>query len=514
MPRYFIYARKSTEDGERQQLSIPAQIEELRTFSHKENLQVVDTLIESKTAKKPGRKIFNEMLERVEAGEADGIISWHADRLARNAVDAGRIIYLLDTKKLVDLKFPTVMFQNNPNGLFMLSIAFGQSKYYVDSLSENTKRGLRQKIRQGGYPSLAPVGYLNERLDKTISIDRKKAPIILEAFNLYSTGNYSMEAICKFLAANKVLGVRANKLMKVDIVKRILTNPFYYGYFRYNGELYPGRHKALITKKFFDQVQSVVAKRGYASPAQPHNLPFAGFIRCGQCGFIITGETKTKFYKTTNHTARYTYYRCTKKSKHIKCSQKFIREEILAGQLNDLIKKHSLPDQWGKEFYQRIDGEEKTITQSLNESGQALKLELKVIQNKLECLLDSYLDKVIDRDDYLDKKNQLMGRKKDLEENLVNLLPSQTAWLGPFRDWVKQGLQASRIADPATDYYSKRQFLLNTGSDFRLKDKKAYFLSGKHPAALGAAATIRDLERDRGVEPLSSPWKGDVEPIN
>lgn len=59
MPRYFIYARKSTEDGERQQLSIPAQIEELRTFSHKENLQVVDTLIESKTAKKPGRKIFN-----------------------------------------------------------------------------------------------------------------------------------------------------------------------------------------------------------------------------------------------------------------------------------------------------------------------------------------------------------------------------------------------------------------------------------------------------------------------
>src|SRR3989344_3908838 len=406
MPKYFIYARKSTDDEERQQLSIPAQIDELKAFSQKENLEVADTLIESKTAKK-----------------------------------AGRNIYLLDTKKLVDLKFPTVYFQNNPNGLFMLSIAFGQSKYYVDSLSENTKRGLRQKIRQGGYPSLAPVGYLNERLDKTISIDRKKAPIILEAFNLYSTGNYSMEAICKFLAANKVLGVRANKLMKVDIVKRILTNPFYYGYFRYNGELYPGRHKALIT-------------------------------------------------------------------------QKFIREEILAGHLNDLIKKHSLPDQWGKEFYQRIDAEEKTITQSLNQSGQALKLELKVIQNKLASLLDSYLDKVIDRDDYLDKKNQLMGRKKDLEEQLINLLPSQTAWLGPFRDWVKQGLQASRIADQATDYYTKRQFLINTGSDFRLKEKKAYFLSGKHPAALGAAATIRDLERDRRVELLYSAWKADVEPIN
>ena len=149
MPKYFIYARKSTDDEERQLLSIPAQIDELRTYAKKENLEVIDTLIESKTAKKPGRKIFNELLSRIEAGEADGIISWHPDRLARNAVDAGRIIYLLDTKKLIDLKFPTVYFQNNPNGLFMLSIAFGQSKYYVDSLSENTKRGLRQKNPSG-----------------------------------------------------------------------------------------------------------------------------------------------------------------------------------------------------------------------------------------------------------------------------------------------------------------------------------------------------------------------------
>ena len=93
MPKYFIYCRKSTEDEERQQLSIPAQIDELRTFAQKENLEVLDTLIESKTAKSPGRKIFNQMLLRLEAGEADGIISWHPDRLARNAVDAGRIIY-------------------------------------------------------------------------------------------------------------------------------------------------------------------------------------------------------------------------------------------------------------------------------------------------------------------------------------------------------------------------------------------------------------------------------------
>ena len=133
-PSYILYARKSTESEERQQLSIPAQIDELRSYAQKENLSLIDVLTESKTAKEIGRPIFNEMISRIVNGEANGILSWNPDRLARNAVDAGQIIHLLDTGKLLDLKFPTVLFQNNPQGLFMLSIAFGQSKYYVDSL--------------------------------------------------------------------------------------------------------------------------------------------------------------------------------------------------------------------------------------------------------------------------------------------------------------------------------------------------------------------------------------------
>ena len=513
MPKYFIYARKSTDDEERQLLSIPAQIDELCTFAQKENLEVLDTFIESKTAKKPGRKIFNDMLSRIEAGEADGIITWHADRLARNAVDAGRIIYLLDTKKLVDLKFPTVMFQNNPQGLFMLSIAFGQSKYYVDSLSENTKRGLRQKLKTGGYPSHAPLGYLNDRLNKTVIEDTKKAPIVKQAFELYLTGNYTLLQISDFFASHGIYSKNHRKL-KSWTVKHILVNPFYYGNFRYNGEIYQGRHKPLITKKFFDQVQEVAVKRGHVQPKSHYNFPFAGFMKCGHCDFTITGETKTKFYKGTNRTARYTYYRCTRKNKVIDCHQPFIREEVLVEQLNELIKKHSLPEEWGKEFYQRIDDEEKQITQSLIQSGQALKLKLAAIKSRLDQLLESYLDKVIDRDDYLEKKNQLMGQKKDLEEQLVNLHDSQTAWLGPFRDWVKLALQAKEISGSTTDYYSKRHFLLNTGSDFRLRDKKTYFPSRKPWAALGAAAPIRNWERDREVESLFAPWKGAVEPLN
>lgn len=111
------------------------------------------------------------------------------DRLARNSIDGGRIIYLLDTGKLTTLKFPTFRFESDPQGKFMLNIMFGQSKYYVDSLSENTKRGLREKVRRGEFPHQAPIGYLNDYRTKKIIVDRERAPLVKEAFEMYATGD-------------------------------------------------------------------------------------------------------------------------------------------------------------------------------------------------------------------------------------------------------------------------------------------------------------------------------------
>ncbi len=147
--KFFLYARKSTDVEDKQVLSIEAQITELRAFAKQNNLAIVQELTEKQSAKIPGRPIFGEMLKRIEHGEADGILAWHPDRLARNSVDGGQIIYLIDCGRIAALKFPQFWFEPTPQGKFMLNIAFGQSKYYVDSLSENTKRGLRQKVRRG-----------------------------------------------------------------------------------------------------------------------------------------------------------------------------------------------------------------------------------------------------------------------------------------------------------------------------------------------------------------------------
>src|SRR3989338_5515738 len=175
--KFFLYARKSTDVEDKQVLSIEAQITELRAYAKTEGLNIVEEFIEKQSAKIPGRPIFGKMLKRIECGEVSGIVSWHPDRLARNSVAGGQIIYFLDIGKLAMLKFPSHWFENTPQGKFSLSMAFVQSKYYVDSLSENTKRGLRQKVRMGIFPRQAPLGYINDSRTKTIVLEKKKAKL-------------------------------------------------------------------------------------------------------------------------------------------------------------------------------------------------------------------------------------------------------------------------------------------------------------------------------------------------
>jgi DNA invertase Pin-like site-specific DNA recombinase len=184
--RYFIYVRKSTDDLSHQVRSIDDQKAELRAIARTERLHVVEVLEEKQTAKAPGRPVFNAMLDRIERGEASGIIAWHPDRLARNSIDGGKIIYFIDTRKIIDLRFPTFPFEPTPSGKFMLGIMFNQSKYYVDNLSENIRRGIRNKLKNGIKPNKTPLGYLNDRNTRSIVVDPSRAPLIRKSFELYS----------------------------------------------------------------------------------------------------------------------------------------------------------------------------------------------------------------------------------------------------------------------------------------------------------------------------------------
>ena len=406
MTKYFIYARKSTDEPEKQILSIEAQITELKEFAEKENLEIAETFIESQMAKEPGRPIFNDMLLKIERGNAEGILAWHPDRLARNSVDGGKIIYLIDTGKIISLKFPTFWFEPTPQGKFMLNIAFGQSKYYVDNLSENVKRGLRQKVRRGEYPGVAPTGYLNDKAIKKMVKDPERFRLVRKLFELYATGNYSLKELRKIITDFGLLS-RNGKILSVSNIQIILSNPFYYGVFKFHGELYQGNHEPAIAKKLFDKCQEIMKEKSRPKKRSEIIYPFRGLLKCGECGCAITSETHKG----------YNYYRCTKKK--IVCSQKYVREENLSKQVSEILQKVSLPSVWTKKMIAKLGKEKEENVQADRAFAQNLKSQIAELNDKLDKLLDNQLDGVISTEEYVAKKQKILNQKIEISEKLI-----------------------------------------------------------------------------------------------
>ena len=468
---YYIYVRKSTDVEDKQVLSVEAQIVELRKYAADNNMKIAGVIVEKRSAKMPGRKKFNAMMKNIEAGKANGILSWHPDRLARNSVDGGHIIYLLDQTRLQSLKFPTFWFENTSQGKFMLSMAFSQSKYYVDNLSENTKRGLRQKVRRGEFPGPAPIGYINHTKTKTIIVDKRRAPLVIEAFELYARGDQKLQNIADLLAA-KGIKTSGGLPLKKDQIKYMLTNPFYYGHFRYCGEVHEGKHKAIMEKKLFDAVQLVVEKRGHRQKGTTAPQIFCGLLRCETCGLCITAEKKIKHQKNGN-VHEYVYYRCTRKHKTIVCKEPPITEPNLIVQLADILQSYALPKSWANTLNEMLSEDEKKAEQSSGVIIADAQDKISNLQGKLQRLLDSYLDQDIDQPTYRAKQAELMSEKKSLEEKVGKLTLAANAWVEPMRQWIKRASDLNRIARTAEPHAIKNAFAEIEGLNLFLKSKKA-----------------------------------------
>ncbi|HEY2091303.1 MAG TPA: recombinase family protein [Thermoanaerobaculia bacterium] len=334
--KYFIYCRKSSEEDDRQIQSIESQTRELiRLFGGQGELEIVETLEEAQSAMTPGRPVFSSALDRIERGEAEGLIAWAPDRLARNAVDGGRVIHLLDTGKIKDLKFATFTFENTPSGKFMLSILFGQSKYYSDALSENVRRGIRTKIENGWLPNMAKIGYLNDSATGTIVADPERFPLVRELWELMLTGSYSPRRIREIMEERGLRTLRrkreGGRPLALSSIYNLLTNPFYAGVIPWKGRLYPGKHPALVTMDEFERVQEILG-RPTKRRAKKREFAFTGMFTCGECGFAVTAEEKTNRFGS-----HYTYYHCSKRRLDYRCEQRSVEREEFQDQIEEFI---------------------------------------------------------------------------------------------------------------------------------------------------------------------------------
>ena len=332
---------------------------------------------------------------------------------------------------------------------------------FIRDLSANTKRGLRAKVKRGEFPSTAPVGYLNDVRTKTIVVDRKKSKIIQEAFELYSLGSSRFEDITNFLFQKNVRSIYGNHIHK-DCVKNILSNPFYYGHFKYGGEIHEGKHKPIIEKRLFDKVQKVMIERGHPNKICTQPRAFCGLLRCATCGMMITAEKQKG----------YIYYRCTRKSKVIECHELYIREEALVEQVNTILSNYAMSSLWAKEFGLLMKEDEKKVEQESTVIIEDLRNKVSTISEKIQRLLDVYLAQDIDRETYLKERSKLFSDKKSFEEKICNLERDAKSWLEPMQDWLNVASSLAE-ASQSNDLSSKKSLISKIfGSNLTLHHRR------------------------------------------
>lgn len=297
-------------------------------------------------------------------------------------------------------------------------------------------------------PGYAPLGYLNDLLKHTMYKDPERFRLVRKLFELYATGNYSLKDLRKLITSAGLLNRKSN-MLSVSNIQSILSNSFYYGVFKYNGEMYDGKHEPMIPKKLFEACQKVMADRSRPKKPSQKEYSFRNMLVCGECGCAITSETQKG----------YNYYRCTKK-RDKNCSQKYIREEVLAGLVANDLQKVSLSSAWAEWMLNELNKEEAEAAQSGAVFAQNLKDKIKELEGKLDLILDAHLDGTISREEYTAKKEKIINEKTELSQKLKDFERNGNHWLEPgqtihFSGSTSQNYRFARKSRHGTGFSQK-----------------------------------------------------------
>jgi site-specific DNA recombinase len=478
--KYFLYARKSTEDKKRQIQSIPDQINKLKQLAKDFDLRIIGEFQESKSAMKPNnRPMFNEMLERIEKREADGVLCWDLSRLSRNPVDSGKLSWLSQQGIIKSIQTATREYLPDDN-VILFNVETGGANQYILDLRKNVMRGTISKAEKGWSPNLAPLGYLNKTVENTeekiIASDPDRFPLIRKMWDLMLTGAYTPPQILEI--ANKEWGFRTrrtksqgDKELSRSGIYKIFTNLFYTGAFEYFGKLYAGKHEPLVTMEEYDRVQVLLGRKGRPRP-QKHEFAFTGVIRCAECGCLYTAENKKKFIKSTGEVRQYNYYHCTRRRKDYACPQRgAVKEEDLMGQIEQVLEKYTiLPEfrDWALAILNQKNDSEIEARSKIHETQCASLLKT---QRELDNLTKMRYRDLIDDDQFVKDRDLLQAQINELKDKLRATEARAEQWLELTEQTFNFATYA-RKAFVTGDLQTRKEILMAIGKNQIISDGK------------------------------------------
>ncbi len=484
-----IYARVSSKDQEREGFSIPAQLELLRAYAGANGYTIAKEFIDVETAKAAGRAGFGEMIAFLKQHPScRTILVEKTDRLYRNFKD-----YVTIDELGIDVHFVkenvVLSKDSRSHEKFMHGIKVLMAKNYIDNLSEEVRKGLHQKAREGMWPTVAPLGYLNAIGDggkKTIVPDPALAPAVRRLFEQYATGRHSLKDIAQLARADGLAYRKSNGAVPTSTVHKILRKRAYSGDFDYNGVLYHGTYEPLITSELWQQVQDVLDGRHAKRPKKrTHDFAFTGLITCGHCGCAMVGEIKK---------SRYVYYHCT--GYKGKCPEPYTREEVLEKNFTAVLKGISFSSEvlaWVTAALRESHQDEKQFHEG---AIAKLQREHRRLQDRIDAM---YLDKLDGRID-----NDFFDRKAgEFRAQQCRIMRDTEAHQVANRNYIEEGIKLLELAHQAHGLFEtqppseKRKLLDFVLSNCTWKDGKLE-AQYRQPFDLIASAALADRQLKSG----------------
>jgi len=486
--------------------SLPAQEKFLRGYAESRDIDVdkVFLISESASAKKQ-REEFDKMMAYVTKHDIKIIIIEKADRYTRNLKDSVNLYDWLDgddERQLHSVKDSLVLHKNSRSQEKLnwdIRIVF--AKNYIDNLSEEVKKGQKEKIAQGWLPTKPPLGYktVGEKGHKIHVIDETKAPLVKKMFELYATGEHSILSLTDWVYKEGLRTDLGNKIAKSRI-HEYLRYPFYIGINCWKDVEYPGNQEPLIEEPLFKAVQAMLTGKTTLKLTK-HNFLFKGLIYCYECGGLITWETaKGHVYGHCNHYRNCSQTIWAKEPQVEEQLKKFFQSlEVKSQRLSEWIKKAL------KESHKDEISYHSTSVGEINKQHD-------MIKRRLDKLYDEKLDGKITEAFYQEKFKQYSAELTAVDKSINKHTNASLKYF-------ELGINLYELSQNAVGIYSKalldqkrmlmrlvfERLILNEGV-LEVKYTKAFQIL--HDAVLATnSSKVEKVEQktDKIFEPLKKP---------
>ncbi len=453
------YARVSSREQEREGYSIPAQVKLLEQYAQRHDLTIVEVFSEAETAKTSGREEFSRMLEFIrQSADVKTILVEKTDRLYRNFKD-----YVLLEELDVEVHFvkegEILSKDSRSHVKFIHGIKVLMAKNYIDNLSEEVKKGQLEKARQGHYPLVAPYGYKNNKETRMIEVYEPDALWVRRMFELYASGNYSLNALRDVLYEEGMRFRPSQPKIHKSTLAKMLQNIIYTGDFYYKEHFYKGKHKPIIPLSLYEQTQETFDKANRPQKTK-RDFAFSGLMTCGICGCSMTPQLQK---------GKYVYYHCSQGRGE--CKSRYIREEAIADQFAEALKRLELTDEALNGIIPVLKSSHREEIEFHEERVRGLRDRYDKLSKRIELIYEDKLDGKIPEELWLRKHEEYKAEMNRIEESL------RQHKQGNF-NYVESGIRLLELAKNAYRIYSQentleqRRILSSLLSNCTLKDGK------------------------------------------